>query len=61
MFKKMHHLEIVAILDTFTDSVNVINFKNQVAMVNSITNYNGKIWLFRNADVDCIVREQDEQ
>ena len=56
----MHPSDIIAILETFAYSCNVMNFKNQLAMDNAITNCNGKIWLFLNVDVHCVVRDPDE-
>ena len=61
IFKKMYHLAIIAILEPFADSNNVINFKNQLAMDNAIANCNGKIWLFWNGDVECVVKDHDDQ
>ena len=49
-----------AILESFADSGDVINLRNQLAMDNSVTNYNNKILVFLNSDVDCNVRDQDE-
>ena len=57
----MHPSDIIAILETFAYSCNVMNFKNQLAMDNAITNCNGKIWLFLNVYIDCVVRDQEEQ
>ena len=42
----MHQLSIIAILETFADSGNVMNLNNQLAMDNALTNYNCKIWVF---------------
>ena len=56
----MHQLSIIAILETFADSGNVMNLNNQLAMDNAVPNYNCKIWVFQNSDVDCNVRDQDE-
>lgn len=61
IFKKMHHLGIIAILQPFADSGNMIILKNQLAMENTITNCNGKIFLFQYGDVNCVVSDHDEQ
>lgn len=57
---KMYHLEIIAILEPFVDSIIVMSFNNQLATDNEIANNNGKIWLFFNGDVDCVIKYQDE-
>lgn len=48
-------------MEPFVDSSNVMNFKNQLSMDNAIANSNGKIWLFWNGDVECVVKDHDEQ
>lgn len=57
----MHNLAIIAILEPFEDSGSVMIFQNQLAMDNGITKCNGKILLFWNGDVDCIMRDQNKQ
>ena len=61
IFKKKQYLDIIAILQPFAYSGYVMNFKNQLVMDNAITNCNGKIWLFLNVYIDCVVRDQEEQ
>ena len=56
----MHQLAIIAILEPFADSGNVMNFKNQLAMDNAIANFKCTICLYWNGDIDCIVRDKDE-
>ena len=60
MFNKMHHLDIIDIIEHFDNSINLMNFKIQLEMENVIINFNGKIWLLWKSDVHCIVRDQDE-
>ena len=38
MLKKMHLLAIVSIIEPFADSFNVVNFNNQLALDNEVTN-----------------------
>lgn len=59
--KKMHQLAIITIQDPFAYSGTVMNFKNQLDMDNAVPNCNGKIRLFWNCDIDCIVKDQEEQ
>ncbi|KAG5580317.1 hypothetical protein H5410_050944 [Solanum commersonii] len=61
MLKKMHQLSIIAILEPFSDNSQVQNFKNQIDMEHAVSNCNGKIWLFWNRDIDCVVLEEDAQ
>jgi len=61
MLKKMHQLSIIAILEPFLDKTHVQSFKNQLAMDQAVSNCNGKIWLFWNTDIDCVILEEDEQ
>ncbi|WMV32724.1 hypothetical protein MTR67_026109 [Solanum verrucosum] len=61
MLKNMHHISIMAILEPFSDIIHVQTLKHQLDMDNAMSNCNGKIWLFWNLDVDCIVIEEDEQ
>ncbi|KAG5568616.1 hypothetical protein H5410_064367 [Solanum commersonii] len=35
--------------------------KNQLAMEHVLSNCNGKIWLFWNMDIDCVILEEDKQ
>jgi len=61
MLKKMYQLSIIAILEPFSDITHVHNFKNHLATDHPVSNCNGKIWLFLNMDIDCVVLEEDEQ
>lgn len=61
IFWKMYHLAIIAFLDFFANSSNVMNFKNNLARDNAIDNCNGKISPLWNGDVDCVVKDHDDQ
>ncbi|KAG5568244.1 hypothetical protein H5410_064739 [Solanum commersonii] len=61
MLKRMHQLSIIAILEPFSDAIQIQSFKNQLAMEHAVSNRNGKIWLFWNKDIDCVVIEEDDQ
>ena len=61
MLKKLHHLSIINILEPFSNSVYVQNFKVQLNMENATSNYNGKIWVFWSSDLDCNILNEDEQ
>ncbi|KAG5598989.1 hypothetical protein H5410_030359 [Solanum commersonii] len=57
----MHQLSIIAILEPFSDTTHIQKVKSQLAMEHAVSNCNGKIWLFWNIDIDCVVLEEDEQ
>ncbi|XP_069154435.1 uncharacterized protein [Solanum lycopersicum] len=57
----MHHLSIIAILEPFSDNVNIQSFKVQLNMDNATSNCNSKIWVFWNSDIDCNILDEDEQ
>ncbi|WMV30180.1 hypothetical protein MTR67_023565 [Solanum verrucosum] len=57
----MHQLSIIAILEPFSDTTHIQDFKNQLAMEHARSNCNGKIWIFWDRDIDCVVLEEDEQ
>ncbi|WMV32840.1 hypothetical protein MTR67_026225 [Solanum verrucosum] len=61
MLKKMHKFSIIAVLEPFSDSIHVQNFKHQLSMEQAVSNCNGKIWLFWTTDIDCVVLEEDDQ
>ena len=61
MLRKVHHLSIITILEPFSDSVHVQNFKDHLNMDNATSNCNGKIWVFWSSDVDCNILDEDEQ
>ena len=61
MLRKLHHLSVITILEPFSDSVHIQNFKVQLSMDNAISNYNGKIWVFWSSDIDCNILDEDEQ
>ena len=61
MLRKMHHLSIIAILEPFSDNVNIQSFKVQLNMDNATSNCNSKIWVFWNSDIDCNILDEDEQ
>ena len=61
IFKRIYHLAIISIPEPFADSSIVMIFKKQLGMDNVIANCNGKIWLFWNRNVDCMVKDQDDQ
>ncbi|XP_049348970.1 uncharacterized protein LOC125813524 [Solanum verrucosum] len=48
-------------MEPFSDNTNIQSAKNQLAMDHGVSNCNGKIWLFWNMDIDCVVLEEDEQ
>ncbi|KAK4729629.1 hypothetical protein R3W88_022617 [Solanum pinnatisectum] len=52
---------MIAILEPFSDTVQIDRFKSMLAMDHAASNINGKIWLFWNNDVTCNVLETDEQ
>ena len=61
ILKKMHHLSVITILETFCGSFNVHNFKIQLGMENIATNCNGKIPVFfGNGDFDSMIIDEDE-
>lgn len=57
----MHHLSIITLLEPFSYSINVQNFKIKLAIENTASNYNGKILVFCNGDVDNIISDEDAQ
>nr|XP_019067280.1 uncharacterized protein LOC109119268 [Solanum lycopersicum] len=57
----MYQLSVIAILEPFSDSVNIHNFKMQLSMDNATSNCNDKIWVFWNSDIDCNILDEDEQ
>ncbi|XP_055835240.1 uncharacterized protein LOC129903721 [Solanum dulcamara] len=59
--KSIHQISLFAILEPFSDSSQIHQFRNQLNMDNAISNPNGKIWLFWNKDVDCRILENGEQ
>ncbi|XP_055802719.1 uncharacterized protein LOC129871761 [Solanum dulcamara] len=59
--KSIHQIPIIAILEPFSDSIQIQYFRNQLNMDHAISNPNGKIWLFWNKDVDCRILENEEQ
>ena len=61
MLRKMYQLSVIAILEPFSDSVNIHNFKMQLSMDNATSNCNDKIWVFWNSDIDCNILDEDEQ
>ena len=60
MLKKLQQLSIIVILEPFSDSDHVQNFKVHLNMDNATTNCNGKIWVFWSNDVDCNILDEDE-
>ena len=46
ILRKFHQLSIITILEPFSNSVQIQNFKIFLNMDNAISNYNGKIWVF---------------
>ncbi|XP_055826362.1 uncharacterized protein LOC129894731 [Solanum dulcamara] len=58
--KSIHQISLFAILEPFSDSSQIHQFRNQLNMDNAISNPNGKIWLFWNKDVDCRILENGE-
>ena len=61
MLRKLHQLSILNILEPLWDSVHVQNFKVQLNMENSISNYNGKIWVLWRCDIHFNIIDGDEQ
>ncbi|XP_055814172.1 uncharacterized protein LOC129883562 [Solanum dulcamara] len=59
--KSIHQISLFAILEPFSDSSQIHQFRNQLNMDNAISNPNGKIWLFWNKNVDCRILENGEQ
>ncbi|XP_055803381.1 uncharacterized protein LOC129872414 [Solanum dulcamara] len=59
--KDYHSLSMLAILEPFAHQSQINQYKNQLRMNNACHNPNNKIWLFWNQDVDCHIRDQDEQ
>lgn len=41
--------------------MDIQNVKIQLAMQNVVANYNGKIWVFLNEDIEGVIRDEDEQ
>ena len=60
MLSKLHHLSVITILEPFSDSVHIQNFKVQLSMDNAIRNCNSKIWVFWSNDIDCNILDEDE-
>ncbi|XP_049399716.1 uncharacterized protein LOC125863741 [Solanum stenotomum] len=48
-------------MEPFSDNAHIQSAKNQLAMEHGVSNCNGKIWLFWNMDIDCVILEEDEQ
>ena len=48
------------ILEPFSHTAHIQNFKVQLSMDNAISNYNGKIWVFWSSDIDCNILDEDE-
>ena len=61
ILRKLHHLSVITILEPFSDSVHIQNFKVQLSMDNAISNCNGKIWVFWSSDIDCNILDEDEK
>ena len=61
MLRKLHNLSVITILEPFSDSVNVRNFKVQLNMDKATSNYNGKIWVFWSSDIDFNILDEDKQ
>ncbi|XP_055835119.1 uncharacterized protein LOC129903596 [Solanum dulcamara] len=59
--KSIHQIPIIAILEPFSDSIQIQYFRNQLNMDHAISNPNGKIWLFWTKDIDCRILENEEQ
>ena len=61
MLRKMNHISVIAILEPFSDRVNIQSFKVQLNMDNATSNSNSKIWVFWNSDIGCDIFDEDEQ
>ena len=61
MLRKLHHLSVITILEPFSDSVHIQNFKVQLSTDNAISNCNSNIWVFWSSDIDCNILDEDEQ
>ena len=59
MLRKMNHISVIAILEPFSDRVNIQSFKVQLNMDNATSNSNSKIWVFWNSDVDCNILDEE--
>lgn len=59
--QKVYNLSLIAILEPFSDSSQLYNFRLQLNMDNASCNQNGKIWLFWTTNYTCNVLETDEQ
>ncbi|XP_055824484.1 uncharacterized protein LOC129893019 [Solanum dulcamara] len=59
--KSIHHISFIAILEPFSNSSQIHQFRNHLNMDNALSNPNGKIWLFWNKEVDCKILENGEQ
>ena len=60
MLSKLHNLSVITILEPFSDSVHIQNFKVQLSMDNAIRNCNSKIWVFWSNNIDCNILDEDE-
>ncbi|XP_069145607.1 uncharacterized protein [Solanum lycopersicum] len=61
MLRKMNHISVIAILEPFSNRVNIQSFKVQLNMDNATSNSNSKIWVFWNSDIGCDIFDEDEQ
>lgn len=60
-FKTIHHLSFVAILEPFSDSSKLQNFRIQLNMDFLVCNSNNNIWLLCIKEVDCRLIHNEEQ
>lgn len=61
ILRMIHHLSIIAIMEQFSYSVFVQNYKVHLDMENATSNCNGKLRVYWNSDIDCTILDKDEQ